>query len=87
LNRDDRTIWTTYSKAKKKKKALFAISDSDYYIPFEIFRNRKLGVLENICLYLKDKCNLSYHQIAVLLRRNDRTIWTSYQKARGKTKK
>lgn len=87
LNRDHRTIWTTYSNAVKKKKELFIVSDSEHYIPFEIFTDRRIGVLENICLYLKNKHNLSYHQIAVLLRRNDRTIWTSYQKARGKTKK
>ncbi|MBI2148254.1 hypothetical protein HYU23_01100 [Candidatus Woesearchaeota archaeon] len=87
LNRDQRTIWVTHSKARKKKKEFFVISDCEYYIPFEIFRDRNLGVLENICLYLKDVCNLSFHQIAVLLRRNDRTIWTSYHKARGKAKK
>jgi len=86
LNRDPRTIWATYSNSRKKKSGLFLIKDCEYYIPFEIFRNRSLGVLENICVYLKDVCKLSFHQIAVLLRRDDRTVWTSYNKARGKYK-
>lgn len=87
LNRDQRTIWTTYNKASKKKKSVFIISESKYHIPFEIFRDRDLGVLENICFYLKNNFGLSFHEIAVLLRRNDRTIWTSYQKAKEKRKK
>lgn len=87
LNRDQRTIWTTYSKAKKKKKEIFVVSESEYYLPFEIFRDRNLGVLENICLYLKDEYKLSFHEIAILLRRDDRTIWTSHHKAMEKRNK
>lgn len=87
LNRDQRTIWTTYSKARVKKKEKCIEKYSEYYIPFEIFRDRNLGVLENICLYLKDVYKFSFHQIAILLRRDDRTIWTSYNKAREKTKR
>ncbi len=86
LNRDYTTILTTYKKASKKKKEQFVVSESKYYIPIEIFKDRSLGVLENICLHLKDEYKLSFHEIAVLLRRNDRTVWTSYSKARGKKK-
>ena len=84
LNRNDRTIWTTYNNSKKKLPALFPISKSEYYLPISIFKERKLAVLETIAVYLKDECNLTFHQIAVLLNRNDRTIWTVYN--RGKKK-
>ncbi len=53
-------------------------------IPIEIFEDRRLGPLEAIILYLKDQRGLTYHKIALLLKRNDRTIWTAYQKARRK---
>ena len=36
--------------------------------------------------YLKDKLNLTYHEIAVLLNRDDRTIWTCYNIAKKKRK-
>ena len=56
-------------------------------IPIFIFRDRSLSVLEVIVEYLKDKLNLNYHEIAVLLNRDDRTIWTCYNRAKKKRKK
>ncbi len=84
LNRNDRTIWTTYNNARRKLEARFVVAQSEYFIPLSIFKERKLSVLESIAVYLKDNCSLSFHQIAVLLNRNDRTIWTVYN--RGKKK-
>ena len=85
LNRDERNIWHTYKNANKKHTPKLKVTFSKYFIPISIFQN-KLSVLENIVLYLKDELSLSYHAIAVLLERNDRTIWTMYQRARKKTK-
>ncbi len=85
LNRNDRTIWTTYNNARRKLEARFVVIKSEIIIPISIFKGRKLSVLESIAVYLKDNCSLSFHQIAVLLNRNDRTIWTVYN--RGKNKK
>lgn len=55
-------------------------------IPLNLFSNRKLGVLEVVVKYLKENHDLSYHEIAVLLKRDDRTIWTTYNKAIKKYK-
>jgi IS30 family transposase len=55
-------------------------------IPLKLFSNRKLGVLEVIVKYLKENQNLPYNEIASLLNRDDRTIWTSYNKAIKKHK-
>ena len=85
LNRDERNIWHTCHNANKKHPAKLKISESKYFIPTSIFQN-KLGALENVVLYLKDELNLSYHTIANLLERNDRTIWTMYNKAKKKIK-
>jgi len=84
LNRNDRTIWTTYNNAKKKLPEQLIIKDLEISIPISIFKERKLSVLESIAVYLKDELGLTLHKIAELLNRNDRTIWTVYN--RGKKK-
>lgn len=62
-------------------------------VPLEILKNRKLGMLESVCVYLKEKKDMSYSEIAQILNRDDRTIWASYNKAKkklgekGRTKK
>jgi len=54
-------------------------------LPISIF-NKKLGMLEAASLYLKDTLNLSFNEIAELLQRDYKTIWTSYNKAKKKLK-
>ena len=88
LNRDDRTIWTCYNRAKKKNPGHFTkIAESKEHIPSSIFLDRTVSVLESIVEYLKNKRKLSYHEIAVLLNRDDRTIWTCYDRAKKKRAK
>ena len=53
-------------------------------IPSSIFKNRCLAPLESITEYLKDEKGMSYHESALLLNRNDRTIWTCYNRAKKK---
>ena len=53
-------------------------------IPTFIFKDRKVSVLEAIVEYLKDEKKLTYHEIAVLLNRDDRTIWTCCNRVRKK---
>jgi DNA-directed RNA polymerase specialized sigma24 family protein len=64
--------------------AFTVVEKSSLALPTSIFKNRKLSVLEAITVYLKDKKGLTYAQIARLLNRNDRTVWTSYQRAKKK---
>lgn len=49
-------------------------------VPVYLFRDRNVAVLEALVEYLKDVHGLSYHEIAVLLNRDDRTIWTAYSR-------
>lgn len=64
--------------------AFTVVEKSSLALPTSIFKNRELSVLEAITVYLKDKKGLTYAQIARLLNRNDRTVWTSYQRAKKK---
>jgi hypothetical protein len=66
---------------------LFEIQRSDISIPVDVFRDRRLGPLEAMTIYLKDSKSLTYHDIAVLLKRDDRTIWSTYKKAKRKVGK
>ena len=84
LNRDSRTIWTTYKNAISKRKERLLVKDSKFYIPSSIFTNRKLSVLESIVSYLKDNFNLRYSEISVLLNRDERNIWTVYSRYKKK---
>ena len=69
---------------RKKKK-----EDSEGFIsiPTAIFQDRDLSVLEAMAEYLREKKGMRYSEIAKLLNRDDRTIWTAYQRAKAKRKK
>jgi hypothetical protein len=55
-----------------------------YTIPLSIVCDRNVSVFETIVEYLKNHYGLTYHEIAVLLNRDDRTIWTVYNRAMKK---
>ncbi len=70
------------SKANAKKDR--AKDLKEIKIPVSIFRDRQLAVLEALVEYLKEKLSLSYHEIGILTNRNERTIWTVYNRAKKK---
>ena len=70
---------------KERKISLNDLSKEEQ-IPIAIFDNDILSALESIAKYLKENRGLTFHQIAVLLKRDDRTIWSSYNKASKKRK-
>jgi len=76
LKRDYRTIWCTYDKAKKKDFYRFKTEEQRYLIPIEIFADRKHGVLEALARYCRDELKLSNSEIAHLIKRDNRTVWT-----------
>ena len=84
LNRDNRTIWTTYQNALSKRKERLPVNDSKFHIPISILANRKLSVLESIVSYLKDNFNLRYSEISALLNRDERNIWAVYNRWKKK---
>ena len=84
LNRNNRTIWTTYNNAVKKKKEKIPVKESRFFVPVSVFKDRKFSVLEVIVSYLKDNFNLRYSEIAVLLARDERNIWTVYNRSKKK---
>lgn len=85
INRSQKTIWQAYKNAVKKLPAKFKPAETKYNIPVSVFKT-ELSILEAIAVYLRDQFNLSYHQIGELLQRNERTVWTVYNRAMKKRK-
>ena len=85
LNRNDRTIWITYRNASRKLKSRFVVRKSRFQIPVSVIADRKLSVLEAIVSHLK-QFNLTYREIAVMLKRDERNIWTVHNRAKKKWK-
>lgn len=54
-------------------------------IDTKIFRNTERTIFEALVVYLRDQKKMNYHEIGVLLDRDERNIWTVYN--RGKKKK
>jgi predicted transcriptional regulator len=55
-------------------------------IPSFVFKDRTLSVLEVMVEYLKDNKHMKFHEIAVIINRDDRTVWTVYRRAKLKRK-
>ena len=55
-------------------------------IPLRILQDRTFAVLESIVEYLKEEKDLRYFEIAELLNKDQRTIWTVYNRAKKKRK-
>src|SRR3989344_4966989 len=84
IQRDERNIWHTYESAKKKYPEKLILENVKFWIPISIFSDSKLSALETLVSHLKSQLNFSYHEISVLLSRNDRTIWTVHSRSRKK---
>ena len=52
-------------------------------IPIEIF-STKLSPSESLCKYLKQTTSLSYKDVAKLINRDERSVWTSVNRANEK---
>lgn len=83
LSRSDKTIWATYKKAREKMPRAFSSFSSNINIPIEKLSNNNLTIFESLVYCLKEQ-ELSNHGIGVMLHRDDRTIWSVYDRAKKK---
>lgn len=84
IGRDERNIWHTYNASKKKLPNKFSIKENENLIPASVLSDNKLSAVEAVVIYLHDNLSLKFSKIAELLNRDQRTIWTSYSRARKK---
>jgi surface protein len=85
INRDQRNVRAIYTRIEKRLKNIVS-AEFKPVIPTTIF-SKELGALETISKYMKENLGISYHNIAELLNRDERTIWTAYNKALEKQNK
>lgn len=71
----------SYSRNKKKGKRL----PRKLYLDFSIFRKTKLTIFESLIKCLKEEKQFTYHKIGLILGRDERNIWTVYNRARRKS--
>jgi len=83
LNRDQRTIGTNYRNSIKKKKEKIELRGKQINIPIETFFDRRLSISESLVYYLKEK-GLKNSEIAQLLEKDSRNVWTLYSRAKNK---
>jgi len=79
--RTSSAITNTYNKAKQKMPENMA-PKSDILIPIHILTNKKLSVLENIVVHLKEERNMKLREIGKALERSEKTIGTAYNRAK-----
>jgi hypothetical protein len=85
LSRNLRTTWTTYKNASRKLPERFSLEGPEhFFIPAARLAERRLSTLETIVSHLKENYSLSLHEIALLLKRDDSTIWTICHRAEKK---
>lgn len=81
LHKSPSSISQAFKKAKEKN---FDVKETKVYIPLSAFYDQPvLSILEAVVKHLYDK-HLSYSEIAKLLNRNPKTIWTVYNRAKKK---
>lgn len=76
LNRDPRTIWTTYAAAKDIPSASQSTAS---FVPLHIFADRDASILEHLVYHLKQS-GLTFAAIARTLNKDQRTVWTAFHR-------
>ncbi len=62
------------------------IPDTDMKIPVRVLQDRTLSGLEAIVEYGIEESKLGFHDLAILLNRDERNIWTVYDRSKKKRK-
>lgn len=82
IGRDQRNVWRIYHDARGRSPN--ELASHGLLLPVSLFSNEITSAQESIVCYLKETKEMTLHEIALLLKRDDRTIWTAYHRARKK---
>lgn len=83
LSRSQKNAWQAYNSAVKKFPKPFLPKYSEYDVDVSVLADRKFSILEAIVSSLKQK-GLGFHEIGLLLKRNEKTAWTCWNRAQKK---
>ena len=89
---EEKFLLDMFGSISSRLKTQYHYSDAEFFrlwnehqisVPAAIFAG-KLSPAEAIAKYLKENCQLSYHDIATRLGRDERSIWCNHQRAQKK---
>jgi len=81
LNKNPVSIWGCYKKSKAKHPNQFSPDLSKGEVPLVIFTSKKYTISEALVHYLSQERKMRYIDIAKLLNRDSRTIWSLARRA------
>lgn len=84
LNRDERSAWTSYRRAKSKRPDPLLISEEGLRIPVSIFTDRSMSILEHVVSYALEHTGMSVPNLARLLNKHPSALHTVIKRARQK---
>ncbi len=82
--RNQKSVWATYQRAKKKNGQRIDPREEKHYLPLVIFGNRAYSYLESVVFYLNTVYNLTNPQISKLLHKSPNSIAVLMKRARDK---
>lgn len=84
MQKENTRNYSETSTTSKKRKIKVNRMLNKLYLDFSIFRNNEFTIFEALIRYLKEQEGFSYHKIGLILGRDERNIWTVYNRARTK---
>ena len=69
------------SRKTKDKDKWFIELHHNLNVKTSIFHNNNLTIFESFVKYLKEAKSFNFHEISLLLNRDERNIWTVYKNA------
>lgn len=81
LNKDPKATWNTYNSIREKKP--IRVKETSILIPLSIFKDKQLSALEALVKFLRG-LGMNYAEIARMLNKDQRTIWTVHFRAKKK---
>ncbi len=87
INRDERSTWSSYQRAKLKMKKKFVDKNEEYRLPVSIFQDRSYSLMESLLIYLSKYYGLSNKEMAKLLNKSSNSIAVVVKRAKEKDAK
>jgi hypothetical protein len=84
LSKSPQSVWLSYRNANSKHPQKLPVISSNFDLPFSALETKGCSVLENVVSFLRDKHMLRFSEIAKLLKRDPRTIWTTYARQKSR---
>lgn len=84
LHLQEKSVWATLARAKRKMKAKFSFGEEKYILPLSLFSHPSLSLLESVVSYLHQIYHLKNPQIAKLLHKSPNSIAVLAKRGREK---